>query len=182
MENHDILDNLQSSVVSVERNIMALDFQWPCSWMRSWSTLAHSGAVAPPECRDRLSISRGSMLSVMFCCNLTVTMPACGASAMHLAWTNLALLLTQGCVRLTVVLFVALQESDWGLHRTGAGVPSHSIANDFALHTVLLCGEGESNQGGIVQFHSPCCIMCHYVGPLAECCVLQAKGRVFGAK
>ena len=57
--------------------------------------LVHSGVVAPSECRDRLSISRGSMLSVTLCCNLTMMILARNASVTSLAWTNLAQLLLQ---------------------------------------------------------------------------------------
>ena len=89
---------------------------------------------------------------------------------------------TQGCVGSTVVLFVVLWMSHHGPCRTGVQVPGHSIANDFSLHTILLCDEGECNQGGIVRFHSACSLMCHCVGPLVECHVLQAEGGVFGTE
>ena len=89
---------------------------------------------------------------------------------------------TQGCVGLTVALFVVLQVSDYSPYRTGVRVPGNSIANDVALHTILLCGEGECNQGGIVQFCSTCGLICHFVGPSVACYVLWAKGGVFDTK
>ena len=66
----------------------------------------------------------------------------------------------QGHVGLTVALFVALQASSHGSHRTGVWVPSHSIADDFAFYAILLRGESEGHQGSVVQFHSPCGLVC----------------------
>jgi hypothetical protein len=40
---------------------MASDFQRPRSWIKFWSTLAQSSAVAPPACRERASSSSGLM-------------------------------------------------------------------------------------------------------------------------
>ena len=44
----------------------------------------------------------------------------------------------QGCVGLTVALFVVLQALDYSPNRTGVRVPGHSIVNDFAL-TPFFC-------------------------------------------
>ena len=61
----------------------------------------------------------------------------------------------QGRVGLALALFVALQALNNCLHGTSARLPSHSIVDDLSFHAVLLFGESEGHQGGIVQFHSP---------------------------
>ena len=56
-----------------------------------------------------------------------------------------AVVAAQGCVGLTVALFVVLQASNHCLCGTSARVPGHSIAHDFSFHAVLLCGESKGN-------------------------------------
>ena len=94
----------------------------------------------------------------------------------------IAAVASQWCVGLAVALFVALQPLDCGPHRAGAWLPAHSILNDLAFYTVLLGGESECNQGGIVQFHSPCGVLGYCVVPPVEGHVQQAERGVVGAE